>query len=46
MDIKEKEKRLERMLDKLSGDEIKELMSEAFINGLESGIKLNEIKKE
>ena len=46
MDIKEKEKRLERMLDKLSGDEIKELMAEAFVNGLESGTRLSEAKKE
>jgi len=44
MTIEEKEKRLERMLNKLSGDEIKELMSESYVNGLESGMRAAEVK--
>jgi hypothetical protein len=40
MDIKEKQQRLKRMLDIMTADQLKEISNEAFLKGLEQGMKI------
>lgn len=44
MDIKEKEQRLKNVLDMMTENELKEMCFDSFIDGLEKGIKINDIK--
>lgn len=46
MKTEDKEKRLKILIDKMTTDELKALTAEAFIDGLEKGIKLQELKEE
>lgn len=46
MNTQEKETKLKNIIDKMTTDELKALAAEAFIDGLEKGIKLQDMKKK
>lgn len=46
MKTEDKEKRLKTLIDKMTDDELKALTAEAFIDGIEKGMKLQELKEQ
>lgn len=46
MKTDDKEKRIKNIIDKMTADELKALTAEAFIDGLEKGMKLQEMKEQ
>lgn len=44
MNIEEKKTRIKNMLDKMTEDELKEICFNSFLDGLEKGMKIKDIK--
>lgn len=44
MDTNEKEKRLKDMIDVMTEDKLKEMCFESFVDGLEKGMKIQDLK--